>query len=280
MFFYYEINRTGKDIINDKNRLNDLYIVSEEKNIEAADLKETIDDLDDLDRKIEEIKEDYFRKAVRAEEMARNGEAGFKVCYLTFDDGPYRDTTPAFLDILEEKDVLATFFCLKKEGDDDIYLREKINCHTIGNHTASHDLKYIYGSIDNFIDDLLENRSFIEEKLGITTEVMRFPGGSPQVTYMGLDKQEMVNRLRDLHYGYIDWTLTTGDGGGPTFMSPEEFLHNVVDSSAKYPVISVLMHDYSTNTLKCLPEMIDILTEQGFIFLPLSYDAPIVRKGR
>ena len=59
-------------------------------------------------------------------------------------------------------------------------------------------------------------------------------------------------RLRELHYGYIDWTLTTGDGGGPTYLSPEEFMHNVTDYSSEFNVISVLMHDYSTNTLIAL----------------------------
>ena len=108
-------------------------------------------------------------------------------------------------------------------------------------------------------------------------DVMRFPGGSPQVTYSGLNKTSLVNKLVDMGYGYIDWTLTTGDGEAN--LSPEEFLHNVVDKSNKYSVMSVLMHDYSKNTALCLGDMIDILREQGFIFLPLSYNSPAVRKG-
>ena len=108
---------------------------------------------------------------------------------------------------------------------------------------------------------------------------MRFPGGSPQVSYSGLDRDYMISRLREAHYGYVDWTLTTGDGAGPYAMTPDEFLHNVVDYSADYDVITILMHDYANNTLACLPEMIEILKGQGYIFLPLSYDAPVVRKG-
>lgn len=278
IYFYSAYNGLKNKLdINNENLISlkdDLAIKQEELN----NLKQEREDLNHLDEKIKEIKVTYFKNAVKAEELARSGEADFKVCYLTFDDGPYKDVTPGFLDVLEEYDVQATFFCLEKEGVDDIYLREKINCHTIGNHTASHAIGYIYGSVDLFINDLKENRAFIENLLGITTDVMRFPGGSPQVSYSGLSAAAMVEKLRELHYGYIDWTLTTGDGGGPTYLSPEEFMHNVTDYSSEFNVISVLMHDYSTNTLIALPDMIEELSRQGFIFLPLSYDAPIVRK--
>ena len=275
IYFYNAYTKANEKLIQNKQVLNVLNETLDKTNV---NLDNCNNDLKEIDKKIDEIKEIYFKNAVKAEELARSGEADFKVCYLTFDDGPYSKTTPAFLDVLEKYDVQATFFCLAKEGVDDIYKREKMNCHTIGNHTASHNIKYIYSSVDVFINDLLENRKFIEDLLGITTDVMRFPGGSPQVSYSGLSTNQMIEKLRENHYGYVDWTLTTGDGGGPTYLTPDEFLHNVIDSSPNFNVISVLMHDYSTNTLACLPQMIEELTNQGYIFLPLSYDAPIVRK--
>lgn len=278
IYFYNAYTIANEKLIQNKQVLNALNEVLDKTNVNLDNCNKELNDLKDIDKKIDEIKEIYFKNAVKAEELARSGEADFKVCYLTFDDGPYSKTTPAFLDVLEKYDVQATFFCLAKEGVDDIYKREKMNCHTIGNHTASHNIKYIYSSVDVFINDLLENRKFIEDLLGITTDVMRFPGGSPQVSYSGLSTNQMIEKLRENHYGYVDWTLTTGDGGGPTYLTPDEFLHNVIDSSPNFNVISVLMHDYSTNTLACLPQMIEELTNQGYIFLPLSYDAPIVRK--
>ena len=278
IYFYNAYTKANEKLIQNKQVLNALNETLDKTNVNLDNCNKELNDLKDIDKKIDEIKEIYFKNAVKAEELARSGEADFKVCYLTFDDGPYSKTTPAFLDVLEKYDVQATFFCLAKEGVDDIYKREKMNCHTIGNHTASHNIKYIYSSVDVFINDLLENRKFIEDLLGITTDVMRFPGGSPQVSYSGLSTNQMIEKLRENHYGYVDWTLTTGDGGGPTYLTPDEFLHNVIDSSPNFNVISVLMHDYSTNTLACLSQMIEELTNQGYIFLPLSYDAPIVRK--
>ena len=234
-------------------------------------------EVEDVDASLIDVKLDYFKLAIEADKRAREG-ANFKVCYLTFDDGPYSKTTPLFLDVLKEKNALGTFFVLKKDNLDDLYRRIRDEGHTLANHTASHKIKNgIYRSEDAFIDDIKENDDFIYNLLGVKMDVMRFPGGSPQATYSGLNKSSLVNKLVDIGYGYIDWTLTTGDGEAN--LSPDEFLHNVVDKSSKYSVMTVLMHDYSKNTALCLGEMIDILREQGFIFLPLSYDSPAVRKS-
>ena len=234
-------------------------------------------EVEDVDVSLKEVKESYFKLAKEADERARSG-ANFKVCYLTFDDGPYSKTTSLFLDVLKEKNVLGTFFVLKKDNLDDLYKRIRDDGHTLANHTASHKIKNgIYRSEDAFIEDIKENDDFIYNLLGVKMDVMRFPDGSPQATYSGLNKTSLVNKLVDMGYGYIDWTLTTGDGEAN--LSPDEFLHNVVDSSSKYSVMTVLMHDYSKNTALCLGDMINILREQGFIFLPLSYNSPAVRKG-
>ena len=234
-------------------------------------------EVEDVDVSLKEAKDSYFELAIEADKRARDG-ANFKVCYLTFDDGSYSKTTPLFLDVLKEKDVLGTFFVLKKDNLDDLYKRIRDEGHTLANHTASHKIKNgIYRSEEAFIEDIKENDDFIYNLLGVKMDVMRFPGGSPQATYSGLNKSSLVNKLVDIGYGYIDWTLTTGDGEAN--LSPDEFLHNVVDKSGNYNVITVLMHDYSKNTALCLGEMIDILREQGYIFLPLSYDSPAVRKS-
>lgn len=234
-------------------------------------------EVEDVDASLIDVKLDYFKLAIEADKRAREG-ADFKVCYLTFDDGPYSKTTPLFLDVLKEKNVLGTFFVLKKDNLDDLYKRIRDEGHTLANHTASHKIKNgIYRSEEAFIEDIKENDDFIYNLLGVKMDVMRFPGGSPQATYSGLNKSSLVNKLVDIGYGYIDWTLTTGDG--EVNLSPDEFLHNVVDKSSNYNVITVLMHDYSKNTALCLGEMIDVLREQGYIFLPLSYDSPAVRKS-
>lgn len=276
---YYYVNTIKLANINEqlKNDIDTFNNIKANNQSELDHLSVMYKEVEDVDVSLKEAKESYFKLAKEADERARSG-ANFKVCYLTFDDGPYSKTTPLFLDVLKEKDVLGTFFVLKKDNLDDLYRRIRDDGHTLANHTASHKIKNgIYRSEDAFIEDIKENDDFIYNLLGVKMDVMRFPGGSPQATYSGLNKTSLVNKLVDMGYGYIDWTLTTGDGEAN--LSPDEFLHNVVDSSSKYSVMTVLMHDYSKNTALCLGDMIDILREQGFIFLPLSYNSPAVRKS-
>lgn len=276
---YYYVNTIKLANINEqlKNDIDTFNNIKANNQSELDHLSVMYKEVEDVDVSLKEAKESYFKLAKEADERARSG-ANFKVCYLTFDDGPYSKTTSLFLDVLKEKNVLGTFFVLKKDNLDDLYRRIRDDGHTLANHTASHKIKNgIYRSEDAFIEDIKENDDFIYNLLGVKMDVMRFPGGSPQATYSGLNKTSLVNKLVDMGYGYIDWTLTTGDGEAN--LSPDEFLHNVVDSSSKYSVMTVLMHDYSKNTALCLGDMIDILREQGFIFLPLSYNSPAVRKS-
>lgn len=277
VYFYVNTNRLtniNEQLKKDIDTFNNIKANNQSK---LDHLSAMYKEVEDVDVSLKEAKDSYFELAIEADKRARDG-ANFKVCYLTFDDGPYSKTTPLFLDVLKEKNVLGTFFVLKKDNLDDLYRRIRDEGHTLANHTASHKIKNgIYRSEEAFIDDIKENDDFIYNLLGVKMDVMRFPGGSPQAAYSGLNKSSLVNKLVDMGYGYIDWTLTTGDGEAN--LSPDEFLHNVVDKSGNYNVITVLMHDYSKNTALCLGDMIDILREQGFIFLPLSYNSSAVRKG-
>lgn len=277
VYFYVNTNRLTNINEQLKKDIDTFNKIKEDNQSKLEHLSVMYKEVEDVDVSLKEVKESYFKLAKEADERARNG-ADFKVCYLTFDDGPYCKTTSLFLDVLKEKNVLGTFFVLKKDNLDDLYRRIRDEGHTLANHTASHKISNgIYRSEETFIDDIKENDDFIYNLLGVKMDVMRFPGGSPQATYSGLNKSSLVNKLVDMGYGYIDWTLTTGDGEAN--LSPDEFLHNVVDKSSKYSVMTVLMHDYSKNTALCLGDMIDILREQGYIFLPLSYDSPAVRKS-
>lgn len=277
IYFYVNTNRLTNINEQLKKDIDTFNKIKEDNQSKLDHLSVMYKEVEDVEEFLINTKQDYFKLAIEADKRAREG-ADFKVCYLTFDDGPYSKTTPLFLDVLKEKNVLGTFFVLKKDNLDDLYRRIRDEGHTLANHSASHKIKNgIYRSEEAFIEDIKENDDFIYNLLGVKMDVMRFPGGSPQATYSGLNKSSLVNKLVDIGYGYIDWTLTTGDGEAN--LSPDEFLHNVVDKSGNYNVITVLMHDYSKNTALCLGEMIDVLREQGFIFLPLSYDSPAVRKS-
>ena len=64
-----------------------------------------------------------------------------KIVYLTFDDGPTPKITEDILDVLQAKNVKATFFVVGKEikGRENILKRIYEEGHGIGLHTYSHN---------------------------------------------------------------------------------------------------------------------------------------------
>ncbi|MBN1597453.1 MAG: polysaccharide deacetylase family protein [Bacteroidales bacterium] len=63
-----------------------------------------------------------------------------KKLYITFDDGPTPGVTEKVLDLLDEFNAKATFFCLGRNAErhPDLFEEIKKRGHTVGNHTYSH----------------------------------------------------------------------------------------------------------------------------------------------
>jgi peptidoglycan/xylan/chitin deacetylase (PgdA/CDA1 family) len=61
--------------------------------------------------------------------------------YITFDDGPHPDITPFVLDLLNEYNFKATFFCVGSNVKryPEIYNRILDEGHSVGNHTMNHE---------------------------------------------------------------------------------------------------------------------------------------------
>lgn len=75
---------------------------------------------------------------------ARRRQDG-KVLYLTFDDGPDPQYTPALLDLLAQHDIHATFFVVgdAAQAHPHIIQRMQEEGHLIGLHSASHKSAYL-----------------------------------------------------------------------------------------------------------------------------------------
>lgn len=70
----------------------------------------------------------------------RKKDKSSKVVYLTFDDGPIPEVTPALLDLLNKHGVHATFFVVADNvlKYPEIYERIRREGHVIGSHTHNH----------------------------------------------------------------------------------------------------------------------------------------------
>lgn len=191
----------------------------------------------------------------------RDKEQGQKVAYLTFDDGPSQNTVK-ILDILKQNNIKATFFVIGSmvKNNENIVRREVLEGHSVGNHTYSHDYKYVYSSPDIFLKDLKKNEDLLKSVLGnYTFNIIRFPGGS-----FGLRK-EFKDVLAVNNYRYVDWNSLNGDAEANN-LSKETLINRFKSTALDQKTLLVLMHDAPNkySTVEALPEIIRYLKERGY----------------
>lgn len=213
--------------------------------------------------------------AYNAEKLSTYEYPEEKVVFLTFDDGPSKTNTPNILEILEEKDVKATFFIMgqnlanggKHAAD---LLKATFEAgHAIANHSWSHQYNLLYpgGSLDinAFIEDYQKTDELFKEILGdnFYTRVIRCPGG-----YFSWDNMEVLDHYLEENDRYsIDWNALNGDAEGKKKNAPELVDYTIKTSQGKDTVI-LLMHDTygKEETVKALPEIIDYFKDNGYVF--------------
>lgn len=253
-----------------------------ELNSSNAKINEEMDFYKNIDDKINERKQEYYKTLKAFEDKVLNGEVNYKIAYLTFDDGPYY-LTHSFLKVLEENDVRATFFTIGYDKDycydnrsmycGDMYKKIYNLGHTLANHTYTHHIHNgIYTSSDAFINDVKKQEQLIKDRTGFTTNIVRFPGGSAQAK--GL-KNDIVNKLKQNGYGWVDWTSLNGDGAtvSNTYDAMNNFKNTIGDK-----IEVLLFHDYSYITLSMLPDAIKYLKDNNYVLLPLFYESKMVNK--
>lgn len=102
-----------------------------------------------------------------------------KVVALTFDDGPDPVNTPALLDLLAERKVRATFFCIGTRvlAQPELMNRLVAAEHEIENHTFRHSPATNIFSVRQLRDELSRTQSAIEQTTGRLPEYFRPPMG-------------------------------------------------------------------------------------------------------
>ena len=225
-----------------------------------------------LKQKIETLSAKKSGQSATAMSSQATVPSGSKVCYLTFDDGPSKNT-PKILEILKKYNAKATFFVINSA---DIGYVKNIHDagHTVGLHTATHNYSQIYSSIDAYFKDLQQISDKVESIIGIKPTVMRFPGGSSnQVSarYCKGIMTKLVTLVPQKGYSYFDWNVSSGDADKNT-PSYTYIRNNVLNAAKNKNSICVLMHDAAakTTTVQALPEIIEGLTKMGYTFEALT----------
>lgn len=180
-----------------------------------------------------------------------------KTVYLTFDDGPIPEVTTFVLDLLRERGIKATFFCV---GDNvrkhpDVFRQVQEEGHIVGNHTFNH-LQGLYTSSRKYISNVGKADELIKSPL------FRPPHGILRyLQFMTLRKKFKI----------VFWDVVTRDYNRK--LSGEEVLGIVRKYTRNGSII--VFHDSlkaEKNIRYALPKAIDYLMAEGYKFEVLNQD--------
>ena len=180
-----------------------------------------------------------------------------KVIALTFDDGPWPNTTAKVLDILKKNRIKSTFFVVGQNVKNYPDLTKQIvaDGHIIANHTWHHWYHQMNAQAAAY--EVANTGDIIYQTTGVRTSLFRPPGG---IMNNGVAAYAKNNK-----YAVIMWWADSMDYSRPAVPR----LMNNIFREAK-PGGIVLMHDGGgdrSHTVKALPEIISRVRKQGYEFV-------------
>lgn len=174
---------------------------------------------------------------------------------LTFDDGPWPNSTRQILDTLDQHCIKATFFTIGKHAiwHPEIIKDMAARGHTIGTHTWSHaNLSKM--PPEKAREEIEKGFSAVKLGLGASpASFFRFPflqDPPAQITYLGQRNVAMFSHDVDS----FDFK----------FRKPEDVVKSVMAKLDKKGKGIILMHDFQAVTAKALPELLSQLKASGY----------------
>lgn len=184
------------------------------------------------------------------------GSKDKKDVYLTFDAGYDNGNMVKILDILDQKDVEATFFIT---GDflnrfSDLVIDINSRGYSIGNHTWGH--KNITKLSKEEINNELKK---VEEKFYDLTNTKISSYFRPPA---GVFNKESLNTIKELGYYTIFWSVAYKDWETTKTGNIDDSVASVIDNLHNGAII--LLHTVSNENVKALPIIIDKIREEGY----------------
>jgi peptidoglycan-N-acetylglucosamine deacetylase len=193
-----------------------------------------------------------------------NGPRDRHAIALTFDDGPWPDTSQ-FLDVLERKHVVATFFQIGEQiapydQGGAIDRRMLADGDIIGDHTWNYGGDVVAGG-SGAVAQIDEAAAAIRNASGgFQPCLFRAPGGA--VT------PALISTARSLGFTTIQWDVDPRDWARP---GTDAIYSNVVSNAHSGSI--VIQHDGGgdrSETLAALPREIDTLRSEGYQFVTVT----------
>lgn len=177
---------------------------------------------------------------------------------ISFDCAWGTEFTDKILEILKEKDVKTTFFCVEFWTKKYPEYVKKISDegHELGTHSATHP-KMSTLSREQIIKELTTSKTALEEITGKPVDLFRPPYGD----YNNL----VIDTSRELGLYPVQWDVDSLDWKN---LTASEMYKRVV-SRVKSGSI-VLFHNNGLHTAEALPGIIDALKNEGFTFVTIG----------
>ncbi|MRG46041.1 polysaccharide deacetylase family protein [Chitinophaga sp. SYP-B3965] len=178
-----------------------------------------------------------------------------KIVALSFDDGPMENYTPQILEILQQHNVPAAFFCIGHRVEKAPGLLKQIHeeGHLIGNHTYSHHALFDLYPAKKMENDLDMADQAITDATGLKPRLFRPP--------YGVTNPMLERALSHGKYISVGWSIRSMD----TVIKDEAKLLAKVTKDVQ-PGDIFLFHDTCAITVKILPALIKEMKERGFAF--------------
>ena len=190
-----------------------------------------------------------------------HGDREEKRIAISFDDGPLPRYTAQILAILEEYGIKATFFMIGRNVElyPDTAKAVYEKGHEIGNHTFTHPhMPRI--SVEALEEEIKKTENALLQ-CGIPRPALFRP---PE----GFRSQKQVERIHDLGYKTVVWSVDTHDWQG---RSVGDIVSVVLKSVQGGDVL--LFHDYTSGkntTIAALRQIIPTLLQHGYRFVKIS----------
>lgn len=225
--------------------------------------QEHFSEFDEIEQ-IEDIlgKEDLPIDAEKAPSNHGEEEQQSMKIAITFDDGPDLKFTPQILDILQEKEVVATFFVVGIQVNKYPKVLQRIEAegHLIGNHSYNHP-NFTKLTSEELSDEIARTDEVIFGAVGHVPTIVRPPYGAMN--------NEVEEQLEQMHKSVMLWNIDPRDWDGS---SVDDMLENILTNAKDGG--NILLHSFGSkhvkNTIALLPIIIDELRAQGYEFVTVD----------
>jgi len=168
-------------------------------------------------------------------------------CHMTFDDGPFPETTPKLLQILNEHNVKATFFFTGSNVEQfpELVKMTREHGHQIGNHTYKH------------LPPLFIPKGLFEKEVDATSLLIKNACGEAPTVFRppyGLIDSDKASTLTERDLTCVYWGPVAEDWND---VGVSEVVRRIVRQTRSGSLI--VLHESRRNSRQCLKSTEEIL---------------------